>query len=141
MVALANNRSTPTKAGELYSLGVGATQKIFQGAIVCRNATGFAVKGATATTLKALGRAEALADNTSGADGAITVAYRSGCFKFANSAAGDLIANADVGNDCFIVDDQTVAKTNGGATRSIAGKIDSVDADGGVWVWIGVQYQ
>jgi hypothetical protein len=141
MVALTQNRPTAVKQGELYSLGVAATQKIFQGAIVCRNAAGFAVKGATATTLKALGRAESLADNSAGADGAIAVPYRSGCFKFANSAAGDLIANADVGNDCFIVDDQTVAKTNGGTTRSIAGKVDSVDADGGVWVWIGVQYQ
>jgi hypothetical protein len=141
MVALTNNRSTVMKAGEQYSLGVGAAQRIFQGALVCRNATGFAVKGSTSTTLKALGSATAQADNTSGADGAIQVPYRSGCFKYANSAAGDLIVAADAGNDCFIVDDQTVAKTNGGATRSIAGKIDSVDPDGGVWVWIGVQYQ
>lgn len=140
MTVLAAARSTPVKAGELYSLGVAASQKIYQGAIVCRDAAGFAVKGATATTLKALGRAEALADNTSGSNDAITVPYRSGCFKYANSAAGDLIGRADIGNDCFIADDQTVAKTNGGATRSVAGKIDSIDADGGVWVWIGVQY-
>ena len=32
-----------------------------------------------------------------------------------------------------MVDDQTVAKTNGGNTRSPAGIIDSVDADG-VWI-------
>ena len=60
---------------------------------------------------------------------------RRGCFRFANSVAADLIALADIGADCFIVDDQTVAKTNGGATRSIAGKIRDVDADG-VWVQI-----
>jgi hypothetical protein len=40
-----------------------------------------------------------------------------------------------IGNDCYIVDDQTVAKTNGTATRSIAGKIRAVDAQG-VWVEI-----
>ena len=50
--------------------------------------------------------------------------------------AGDLIAQADVGADCYIVDDQTVAKTNGTNTRSVAGKIIAVDADG-VWVKIG----
>lgn len=141
MTALAQNRSTAMKAGEQYSLGVGAAQKIFQGAIVCRNATGKAVKGSVATTLVSLGRAEALADNSAGADDAIQVTYRSGCFKYANSAAGDLITTAEIGTDCFIVDDQTVAKTNGGATRSIAGKVDSIDSDGSVWVWIGVQYK
>ena len=39
----------------------------------------------------------------------------------------------DIGKDCFIVDDQTVAKTNGANTRSRAGKVFDVDADG-VWV-------
>jgi hypothetical protein len=140
MTALAQARSTSRKESDKYVLAVGAAQKIFQGALVCRNATGYAVKGSTSTTLKALGMAEALADNTSGADGAITVAYRSGCFKWANSAAGDLIAALDIGNDCYIVDDQTVAKTNGGATRSRAGIIDSIDPDGSVWVLTGVQY-
>ena len=43
---------------------------------------------------------------------------------------------ADVGADCYIVDDQTVAKTNGTNTRSVAGKIIAVDADG-VWVKLG----
>ena len=59
-----------------------------------------------------------------------------GTFKYGNSSAGDLIAQADVGADCYIVDDQTVAKTNGSSTRSVAGKIIAVDADG-VWVKIG----
>ena len=50
--------------------------------------------------------------------------------------AADAIVRADVGADCYIVDDQTVAKTNGSNTRSVAGKIIAVDADG-VWVKIG----
>jgi hypothetical protein len=140
MVALTQGRNTRQKPGELYALPIALAQKIYAGAIVCRSATGFAVKGSTSTTLKAVGVADRTVDNTTGADGADTAKYRSGCFNLANSAAGDLITNADVGNDCFIVDDQTVAKTNGGATRSIAGKVDSIDTDGSVWVWIGVQY-
>ena len=51
----------------------------------------------------------------------------------ANSAAADQITAADIGNDCYGVDDQTVAKTNGANTRSVAGKIYDVDAQG-VWV-------
>lgn len=139
MGALTQDRNTPRREGGSRALPVGATQKLFAGAIVCRNATGFLVKGSTATTLVALGRAESPVDNTAGADGAVIGPYRTGCFKFANSAAGDAITNADIGNDCYIVDDQTVAKTNGGTTRSRAGKIDGVDADG-VWVWVGVEF-
>ena len=60
---------------------------------------------------------------------------RRGVFQFQNSSAGDLIALANLGADCYIVDDQTVALTNGTNTRSVAGKIRDVDA-GGVWVEI-----
>ena len=38
---------------------------------------------------------------------------------------------------CYIVDDQTVAKTDGSSARSKAGTIVNVD-DQGVWVRIGV---
>ena len=71
--------------------------------------------------------------------GAVNGTAEAGTFAFANSASGDLIARADIGNDCYIVDDQTVAKTNGSSTRSIAGKVYDVDADGNtaakVWEW------
>ncbi|CUH67985.1 hypothetical protein TG4357_03322 [Thalassovita gelatinovora] len=50
-----------------------------------------------------------------------------------NSAAADEITIADIGNKAYAVDDQTVAKTDGTATRSPAGIIDDVDANG-VWV-------
>jgi len=47
-----------------------------------------------------------------------------------------MIAAAEIGTYCYIVDDQTVAKTDGTATRSSAGKVFDVDAQG-VWVEIG----
>jgi hypothetical protein len=50
-----------------------------------------------------------------------------------NSAAADLIAKADIGASCYVVDDQTVAKTNGGGARPRAGKVFDVD-EYGVWV-------
>jgi len=66
----------------------------------------------------------------------VTVPVRTGVFRFANSAGADEIALADVGADAWIVDDQTVAKTDGTASRSKAGRIMDVDAHG-VWVSIG----
>ena len=44
---------------------------------------------------------------------------------------------ADIGGDCFIADDQTVAKTNGGNTRPLAGKVVGLDG-GNVWVRVGI---
>jgi len=132
MVALTTERNTRLRIGDLRREPVAATIKIWGGSLVMRNAAGFLTKGATATGCVGVGRAEATVDNT-GAAGALSLDYRIGIFLFANSAAGDLITVADIGKPCFIVDDQTVAKTDGTATRSRAGIVDGVDTTG-VWV-------
>lgn len=134
MAALAADRNTPQRAALDFELPVLAAVKIYAGAIVAvRTDTPYARNGITATTLRGVGVAQALADNTNGSAGDIKVKVRRGCFRFGNSSAGDAITVSDIGNDCYIVDDQTVAKTNGSSTRSVAGKIRDVDADG-VWV-------
>lgn len=135
MTALTTARNTPERAGDVVGYPVKASVKAIQGGIAVLNA-GYAAPGTTATGLIAVGRFEETADNSSGANGALSVQVKRGTFKFGNSSAGDLIAQADAGADCYIVDDQTVAKTNGSSTRSIAGKIIAVDTDG-VWVKIG----
>ncbi len=135
MTALAQDRNTSMKDAEEIPVLVGAAKKIYAGSLVVAAATGYAEPGSTATTLTALGRAEETVDNTGGAAGAKTVRVRRNkAFKFANLAA-DLVTQAEMGKSCYIADDQTVAKTNGGATRSVAGKVLGVEADG-VWVYI-----
>ena len=109
-------------------LPMAAAMLIYQGTIVALNATGYASKGVTATTLKQFGRAEATVDNSAGAAGAKDIDVRPGIYRWFNSSAADLITTAEIGTDCFIVDDQTVAKTNGTSTRSRAGKVVGVDA-------------
>lgn len=131
MVALTAGRNTPQAIGDDRSGLLGATQAIFAGAILMRHPSGQIVKGATAVGMFGVGRAEETLTSTTG--GVTPITFRPGVFRFANSAAGDLIATADIGAPCYIVDDQTVAKTNGTSTRSIAGIIDNVDANG-VWV-------
>jgi hypothetical protein len=133
MAALTQDRDTRRRPSEQFEFPVAAATLIYAGSIVCVNASNLATKGATATTLKTVGVAEDRADNSLGAASAIRVKVRRGCFKFANSASADQIVLADVGADCFVVDDQTVAKTNGSNTRSVAGKVRDVDTDG-VWV-------
>jgi hypothetical protein len=139
MVALVAGRNTVKTLGDIYTLPVAAAAIIYAGALVALDAAGNATKGAVATTLKAFGRAERSVDNSLGIAGAKTVDVATGIFLWANSAAGDLIANTEIATDCFIVDDQTVAKTNGGATRSRAGKVVFVDATG-VYVQMGPQF-
>ena len=132
MVALTADRNTPAALGDQREGPAAAAQLVYAGSIVMRNATGYIVKGQTALNLVAVGRAEARVDNTLGANGALSVKYRAGTYRFANLAA-DPVVLADIGKACFVVDDQTVAKTSGAATRSKAGVVDNVDAQG-VWV-------
>lgn len=136
MVALTGTRATARRNGEDFGGPAAANAIIFEGALVARNAAGDVVPGSVATTLKACGVAQASINNTGGAAGAQTVPYKKGVFVFANEAT-DAITKADVENNAFIFDDQTVARTNGGSTRSIAGRIVDVDAVG-VWVRVGI---
>jgi len=137
MTALTSDRNTPRAEGDVQSYPVLAATKIFAGGIVVLDAAGFARPGHTATGLIAAGRAEERIDNSAGANGDSNVKVRSGAFRYANSAAGDEITIAEIGDDCYLVDDQTVAKTDGTGTRSVAGKIVQVDAQG-VWVNLGI---
>jgi len=132
MAALTQGRDTPERSGLVRAVKIDANVKIHQGALVVL-ASGFAKPGATATGLVAIGRAEESVDNTGGAQGAKDVRVRPGIFRFDNSASGDAITAAEIGADCYVVDDHSVAKTSGTNTRSVAGKVFDVDALG-VWV-------
>ncbi len=135
MVALTAPRNTPARLGDVREFPLPANGKVFGGAIVALTAAGYAA-GATATAANVtVGRADETADNTGGANGAKRVKVRRGVFRFANSAAGDLIAASDVGKPCYVVDDQTVAKTDNAGARPVAGTVFDVDAQG-VWVEI-----
>lgn len=132
MAALTQDRDTKERSGRKISLPVAASVTCYAGGLAARDANGRATPGAVATTLRGVGRfAEQVANGTTA--GAVTVEIEKGIFRFANSASTDAITTADIGSDCYIVDDQTVAKTNGTNTRSVAGKVFDVDSQG-VWV-------
>ncbi|HTF96506.1 MAG TPA: hypothetical protein VL995_10260 [Cellvibrio sp.] len=135
-MALSADRQIKRRDGVNYSDPVAANTRIFLGALVVLNAAGNAAPGSAATGLKARGVALDQVDNLTGAAGDKRVETRTGVFPFKNSSSADLIARADIGADCYIVDDETVAKTSASNTRSIAGKIVDIDS-AGVWVKIG----
>ena len=137
MPPLTTDRQTPERLGSDFSLPVLAATLIYAGSIVVLDAAGMSQPGSTAVGLVCAGRADERADNSAGADGDIKAKIRSGVFRFGNSAAADEITAAEIGDDCYIVDDQTLAKTDGTGTRSVAGKVVDVDTQG-VWVRMGL---
>jgi hypothetical protein len=133
MTALSADRMTPRRERHKRHVPVGAAVKLYAGAMVGINAAGFLVPVTAVATLKAVTRNERTVDNLLGANGALVAETSLGVFRYENSASADLITRADIGNDAYGVDDQTVAKTSATNTRSVVGKIHDVD-DQGVWV-------
>lgn len=133
MTATAEGRMTKRRDSHQFSYPVAAATKIPVGVMVAITAAGVLANAAAVAAHKVVGVADADADNSAGIDGAIKGTVRKGAFLFFNSAAADQITLASVNDSAYVVDNQTVAKTNGGNTRPVAGKIVDVDADG-VWI-------
>jgi hypothetical protein len=129
-MALTAERNTLRRSGDLLTLAIAANKKIYAGSLVARDASGYATPGATATDILGVGRAAETVDNTGGAAAALQVPIEKGIFHFANSAT-DPVTIADVGNNCYIEDDQTVSHTD--TNQSVAGIVFDVDTTG-VWV-------
>lgn len=134
MAALTKDRNTKAALrGNIRSGLVAASTKLFTGALVMRNAAGYLVQGQTATGLVGVGVCQKVVDNSAGANGDLRADFELDVHQFDNSSGADEITIADIGALCYAVDDQTVAKTNGSNSRSPAGLIENVDAQG-VWV-------
>lgn len=133
-MALVKDRDTQRRDGVLLSDPVAANAVIFAGALYAINAAGFAVPATAVAAQRTRGVAQSSVNNTGGGDGGKSVSGRRGAwFNFKNSAAADEIKRLDIGADCYVVDDETVAKTSNTNARPKAGVIRDVDA-AGVWV-------
>lgn len=137
MSALTADRATAERQGDEFSYDVAAAVVCLAGGIAVLDAAGNVKPAVVATGLVCAGRFEETVDNSAGAAAAVKAKVRSGVFRYGNSAAADAITKAEIGDNCYLVDDQTVAKTDATATRSAAGKIVDVDS-AGVWVRMGL---
>lgn len=135
-MALSQDRLIKRREGVLSNDPVAAAAKLYTGGLVCLDASGNAVPGSTSTALTARGVCLEGVNNASGDAGDQHVDTRKGVFNFKNSAGADEVDRTHIGGDAYIVDDETVAATDGTSTRSIAGRIVDVDSDG-VWVDVG----
>ncbi|TAN61078.1 MAG: hypothetical protein EPN20_12930 [Magnetospirillum sp.] len=132
MAALTKGRRVVEREGRIVVHPLAADAEIFAGALVVLDG-GWLKPGHTAAGLVAVGVSEGDMDNSSGANGVVSANTRRwGTFRFANHGA-DPVARTHIGGLAYIVDDQTVAATDGAGSRSAAGKIVDLDAQG-VWI-------
>ena len=131
-MSLSNERDTIARRGDFLVVGVKAAARIYAGALVCLTAAGLAVPGSASPAIRGAGRAEQTVDNSAGQDGDLKIRIERGVFLFGNLDA-DPVTAADIGHNAYVVDDETVAKTDGNGARGIAGLIVDVD-DRGVWI-------
>ena len=133
MTATTVDRNTSYKDGFLLALPLAAGALVLAGTMAVANADGFVEMATLADDLTYLGRFEEAVDNSAGDDGDKTAQVRrKKVFCWENHGA-DLVTQASLGQLCYIVDNQTVAATDGTGTRSAAGIVLAIDSDG-VWV-------
>lgn len=144
MTALAIGRKTDQLVMQddgFLELPVAAAKHVYAGSLVMIKG-GLAFPGITTALAGwyAAGMADFDLDNSAGSTGSSDLLrIRRGVFGYNNSSAGDAISNSDIGNICYVVDDQTVAKTSNSSTRTAAGYVYEVDAvTGQVFVAIGM---
>jgi hypothetical protein len=135
MTVLSEDKQIELQDGVEKDFPVAAAEKIYGGALVCVNAAGYALEGSDTANLIFQGIAMNQKDNGSGANGDLDVVLRRrGLVKVIMDTA---ITIANVGDNVFLVDDQTVDLT-ANVTHNIlcgiiAGYIDTTHA------WIDIE--
>jgi len=135
MTVLAEDKQIELQDGVEKDFAVAASEKIFGGALTCVNAAGYALEGSDTAGLIFQGICMDKKDNSSGANGDLTVVLRRrGLITVILDTA---ITIANVGDNVFLVDDQTVDLT-ANVTHNIfcgiiAGYIDTTHA------WIDIE--
>lgn len=120
-MALTQGRAVQSIPGILFSYPVLADAVIYKGAIIVLTAAGYAKPAVVGTGLLAVGIAKESVDATGLSSGDVAIEVEEMICGCENSAGGDEITAAELGEIVYLVDDQTVAKTSNGGTRSVAG--------------------
>ena len=136
MTALTADRETARKEEDVVSFPVYIATAIYKGSIVMLNSSGYLIPGADTASCKFAGvameavtAAEAVASGTKWLK-----VYRKGVFKLGANA----IAQSNVGDLCYIYDDQTIEDAAGSVTNDIVcGKIVEYISATSCWVDIG----
>lgn len=137
MTALAANKNPRARVGGAKPqqiprpLPLAANVVLYAGAIVSVDTSGNARPGRTSTTDVVVGYADRKVSNSGGSAGdKSTEGVSRGIVEMENSGS-DPVTVASIGRTVYLVDDQTVAATNGTNTRIAAGTFWGFDEDTG----------
>lgn len=133
MAALTSKKAVRTVKFKTIEL-VGKVEQVYQGGRACFDtSTGLVAKAFVSTTLVPIGVYAEDQLTTSGQTVLIDLDKEVTARWFPNYATDPVVA-ADIGKDCYMFNDQEVAKTSGSSARSVAGRVWKIDSVKGVLV-------
>lgn len=138
MPATINAIVTEMRDGELMPVLLKAGATVLEGTLAVVNADGYAVDNASVggVGLICLGIWDNSASNVGGLDGdVLALVRRKKQFLLANFAT-DPVTQASLGDVVYVEDNQTVRKTDGTGSRSIAGRFMGFDTQFTESVWV-----
>ncbi|HHA2248635.1 TPA: hypothetical protein ACOEHG_003537 [Enterobacter ludwigii] len=128
MTATLVDRNTPYRDGELTPVPVAAGESIPAGVIVCINSDGYAVNGKEAPDLRYAGCSDEAVDNRDGADGDLFILVRmKKAFLWDHDGT---VTQEYLGQRVYILDNQTVTASGGGASAVMMAQESVADGDG-----------
>ena len=138
MTALAQDRNTMRKYEERIlaeNQQIAPTTTVWNGSLVANSAAGALIPASDTVGITVLGVAQRRMVNLTGAAATVTPGARvaAGVYKFATTGINALTA-IDVGKNACVLDDQTVVRAAGTVNSIVAGVVESIDPDGGIWV-------
>lgn len=126
------------------SVAIAANTRVFKGALVAINSSGLALPGTTKAggAVRTVGFASHTVDNRNGSAlggtaGAAKVEVEYGVIGCKSGTSSDAITVAHVGRPVFVIDDETVGLTDGGAGARIPAGVVTEVRDGTVYVMVG----
>lgn len=137
MTATTTPINTEYRDGILFPVALAASAIVLQGTFAVVGANGFALASSAVggTDQVCIGIWEFDAENTGANGQANGIARRNKQFLVANSST-DPVTQAELGSQIYIQDNQTVAKTDGTGTRSVAGRFMGFDTEYTTHVWV-----
>lgn len=136
MTALSRNvvrkRNNIGACDPLFAMPVLASTTIYAGAMVALTPAGYLTNASADASLRVVGvyNGSEEVDNSAGSSGDLTAVPERAAFYFANSSSTDAIVDADLGRPCYVVDNNTVARTSAYGVRPVAGRVVGVDTSG-----------
>lgn len=138
MTALAQDRNTMRKFEERILADdalIAANTTVWNGSLTANNAAGALIPASDTAGITVVGVAQRRMVNATGAAAKVVPPAKvaAGVYKFATTG-GNALTAVDVGKNAYVLDDQTVVRAAGTVNSIIAGTVESIDPDGGIWV-------